>query len=526
MMVLVCLAERAGQMVSKDRLIECAWPDTAVSDDVLTRAISELRRLFDDDARQPRVIETIPKSGYRLIATVARGPLQSETPTPAENSLPALHAHEPTTSRRRGRLLVAAAALIVALGTGVLWQYRKSQAMAAPTRVVPITALSGSEDGASFSPDGRQIAFAWNGENPSGEVRPGWAGNWDIYVQLVGSSEVRQLTSDPAVDDNPVWSPNGRLIAYTRFEPASRLRRLRVMSSLGGSDRKVSDFAIRSPAVWTPDGRYLVAGRGGPPDPAYATDGIYLIPVAGGDARAITHPAPPAVDKSPAFSPDGHRLAFASCGEDAWSCSVQVVSVNEEFTAIDTPAAADVFVPRVAKQTRLDRRREVDRLRCGRESAHIPVARRRGRWTAAGTNRGGRRRREPSVHLTRGGSARLHSHVSRRGHLSRGRGRHRCASGPVVRGRRQPADFRRRPADCLQLDAIRRCHGGVGRQRRRRKAVAADPRARPVPGRTIVVTRWPARRVPVGGRRRTLTSGPSTATEDHRCRSPTTRATR
>ena len=75
------------------------------------------------------------------------------------------------------------------------------------------------------------------------------------------------------------------------------------MSSLGGSDRKVSDFAIRSPAVWTPDGRYLVAGRGGPPDPASATDGIYLIPVAGGDARAITHPAPPAVDKPPAFSP-------------------------------------------------------------------------------------------------------------------------------------------------------------------------------------------------------------------------------
>ena len=134
-----------------------------------------------------------------------------------------------------------------------------------------------------------------------------------------------------------MWSPDGRLIVYTRFEPASPSRRLRVMSSLGGSDRKVSDFAIRSPAVWTPDGRYLVAGRGGPPDPHPRPTAIYLIPVAGGDARAITHPAPPAVDKSPAFSPDGHRLAFASCGEDAWSCSVQVVSVNEECTAIDTP---------------------------------------------------------------------------------------------------------------------------------------------------------------------------------------------
>ncbi len=70
MMVLVCLAERAGQMVPKDRLLHSAWADTAVGDDVLTRAVSELRRLFKDNPKQPRVIETIPKSGYRLIAPV------------------------------------------------------------------------------------------------------------------------------------------------------------------------------------------------------------------------------------------------------------------------------------------------------------------------------------------------------------------------------------------------------------------------------------------------------------------------
>src|SRR5262245_56099898 len=43
MAVLVCLAERAGRVVPKDRLFEMAWPDTAVTDDVLIRAVSELR---------------------------------------------------------------------------------------------------------------------------------------------------------------------------------------------------------------------------------------------------------------------------------------------------------------------------------------------------------------------------------------------------------------------------------------------------------------------------------------------------
>jgi len=70
MQVLVCLAEHVGDVVEKERLIRAVWADTFVTDDVLTRAISELRRLFEDDAKEPRVIETIPKVGYRLIAPV------------------------------------------------------------------------------------------------------------------------------------------------------------------------------------------------------------------------------------------------------------------------------------------------------------------------------------------------------------------------------------------------------------------------------------------------------------------------
>ena len=68
MQVLVCLAEHAGEVVAKEQLIRTVWSDTFVSDDVLTRCISDLRRVLGDDARDPRVIQTIPKSGYRLIA--------------------------------------------------------------------------------------------------------------------------------------------------------------------------------------------------------------------------------------------------------------------------------------------------------------------------------------------------------------------------------------------------------------------------------------------------------------------------
>ena len=78
MQVLVCLAGRPGEVVSKAELIRTVWADTFVTDDVLTRAVSELRRILKDDAKHPRFIETISKSGYRLLPSV-----QSLALTPA-----------------------------------------------------------------------------------------------------------------------------------------------------------------------------------------------------------------------------------------------------------------------------------------------------------------------------------------------------------------------------------------------------------------------------------------------------------
>jgi TolB-like protein len=70
MEVLVCLASCPGESISKETILKTVWPDTFVSDDALIRAISELRKAFGDDASKPRVIETIPKKGYRLLLPV------------------------------------------------------------------------------------------------------------------------------------------------------------------------------------------------------------------------------------------------------------------------------------------------------------------------------------------------------------------------------------------------------------------------------------------------------------------------
>ena len=70
MEVLVYLAERTGELVSKRELIDAVWKVEVISDGTLTRAIALLRKALGDEARNPRFIETIPKRGYRFIAPV------------------------------------------------------------------------------------------------------------------------------------------------------------------------------------------------------------------------------------------------------------------------------------------------------------------------------------------------------------------------------------------------------------------------------------------------------------------------
>ena len=66
------LAQRAGRPVSREELLGAIWPDRIVGDEALSSAINKLRRAFSDDRKSPCYLETIPKVGYRLIATVRR----------------------------------------------------------------------------------------------------------------------------------------------------------------------------------------------------------------------------------------------------------------------------------------------------------------------------------------------------------------------------------------------------------------------------------------------------------------------
>jgi DNA-binding winged helix-turn-helix (wHTH) protein/TolB-like protein len=113
MQVLVCLAGRPGEVISKDELIRTVWADTFVTDDVLTRAVSELRRILKDDAKQPHIIETVAKNGYRLIAPVQRIPNSSTT------AVKEIRAVSSTGGKQKTRIAGALAFLVIAIAVTV-----------------------------------------------------------------------------------------------------------------------------------------------------------------------------------------------------------------------------------------------------------------------------------------------------------------------------------------------------------------------------------------------------------------------
>src|SRR5262245_1603937 len=70
MELLVFLASRPGEVVSREELLAAVWPGVVVGDEALSQAVTKLRKALGDDVRAPTYIETISKRGYRLIAPV------------------------------------------------------------------------------------------------------------------------------------------------------------------------------------------------------------------------------------------------------------------------------------------------------------------------------------------------------------------------------------------------------------------------------------------------------------------------
>jgi Tol biopolymer transport system component/DNA-binding winged helix-turn-helix (wHTH) protein len=326
--ILVLLLENPGDIVTREQLRERLWPaDTFVDfDHSLNSAVKKLRQALSDDPDVPRFIETLPRRGYRFIAPVrsaaesadltvgaaaGTNSEDSSVQTNAATPKPGGDGTRPRHSYYHWKLWAAGAFGFVLALTLAFW-FRPSGTSGGhryePVRLVPLTTYSGEFSQGSFSPDGNEIVYSWEGDQQQGT---------NIYIRQLGVDKPLQITRDFGFNFFPVWSPDGRYIALFHAMPGEEPG-IFVMPALGGTPRKLHQFDhhgdCKFTLSWSIDGRSLLfsesSGAGQPCQ-------VRQLALEDLTIRPLTSPPVPSTgDWDAQYSPDGASIAFIRNSKD------------------------------------------------------------------------------------------------------------------------------------------------------------------------------------------------------------------
>lgn len=306
--VLLELAARRGQTISRNELLDTVWAGTCPTPDVLTQAITDLRRVLGDESHAPRYIETVPKLGYRLVAEVAFSdaiaPADEVAGTPAVAT--AARGGAATTTRA---ILAGIAVVVIGVALGVTWLLSKPPAGAidarAPTWAAralrTLTADPGAEKFPRIAPDGTRLAYSASDASQR---------HFRLLVRTLEQARPLRLgVNEDGQEFQPAWSPDGGSIAFLRYSGARC--DIILAPAMGGLERKLR--ACLNDEVnlfaWAPAGDALVTTRF--TDDAAGSLDIALVSLDGSVPRALPKPLPTGdKDVDPRYSPDGRWIAF------------------------------------------------------------------------------------------------------------------------------------------------------------------------------------------------------------------------
>jgi Tol biopolymer transport system component/DNA-binding winged helix-turn-helix (wHTH) protein len=335
------LLEADGRVISRDELRAALWPKETFVDfeHSVNTAVKKLRKALEDSVQDPKFIETVPKVGYRFLAPV-EWVREIENGNPAPTDVPTPMTVEPPFQPQSAKRLwlsgsVTALGLLAAGAIALLLLYRSPLLRSkAPEPSISLAVTSvGEKYSPSLSPDGKQLAFAWNG---------GTGRHFSIYVKLIDNEEPLRLTRQDSIDFNPVWSPDGHYIAFCRIKTGDT--GIYIVPSIGGAERKVRDthwenrdfdqvFWYFGRLSWSPDGKLLAFSDR---TSSSAPTSIYLLALDSLSIRRVTSPELPG-DYNPVFSPDGQMLVFNRGSQGVTSIYTMPVAGGQERRLITGP---------------------------------------------------------------------------------------------------------------------------------------------------------------------------------------------
>ena len=338
--VLVFLAARAGQVVSRDELVAGVWKVEFITEWAITRAIAKLRRALGDAAGQPRYIETISKRGYRLLAPVkAPAPsASSERPRVAETLPATVATPRPFVAggwvrgeRFYGRESQLAEILdgprdalwVVgtrAVGKTSLLRQAEHLTAAAPERgYMPLVLdLEGVEDAAELEEDLAEALLDAAPRLSAAGVEPGGVPSGDFFTSL---GRLRRLLGARGLRLLLLVDEAEELLRLREREPAMLRKLRRALQSREGI-RTVLAASRRLWALAEPDGETSPFLHGFTPP-------VYLGALADSEARDLLRQARPDSDARAAFDDGTVERIREACGDHPFQLQALAARVLE-----------------------------------------------------------------------------------------------------------------------------------------------------------------------------------------------------
>jgi Tol biopolymer transport system component len=208
-------------------------------------------------------------------------------------------------------------AYAAAVNDNFMWFDRDGRALTAATP-------PGRYGGIALSPDGSRAA-----------VRRVFQGNHDLWLADLARGTTSRLTSHPAVDDDPVWSPDGERIAFSSTRETTPNIYITDVTADHGEAPLPGEGHARAPADWSADGRYLLFSQY---EPGTLND-IWALPFFG-DRKPFPVVRTPFVDAQPRLSPDGRWLAYESNESGKWEVYLRGFPASKNKWQVSTGGGA------------------------------------------------------------------------------------------------------------------------------------------------------------------------------------------
>lgn len=226
-----------NEVVTRDAILEYVWEDRIVTENLLTKSISELRKILEEKFGDELEIETIRNVGYRFniqfVIATGDGKNTSEEKTQKQKNI-------------WPWLLMAAACFGLA---GLFFNGEKEEKV--KINVELISSKKGQEVSPVISPNGKHIAFCWREETSD---------PFHIYIRSLEENNPRKLTTYDATEFNPAWSPDGQYLAFMRNEENGDVKLIK--KSIIGNDEieltNLKDLTMQRGMLWSKKKQALI----------------------------------------------------------------------------------------------------------------------------------------------------------------------------------------------------------------------------------------------------------------------------